>query len=156
MPTGLELALIAPTRTVLSKALRKMRQGNTASVLRLPSQDAEERGSRRSRLRDFESLRERRDLERRHLPFLKTIADFDICCEIGFHQLAGAPLTVKQLLLLRLAPPVTVFRRLDRLCNLDVVSRTRSQRDRRVHELRLTPGALRLFASCGDGEMIDR
>ena len=106
-----------------------------------------ERPERSSAVQDFESIRERRDFERRYLPFLKTVADFDICCEIGYHQLAGSPLTVKQLLLLKLAPPVTVFRRLERLCKLDIVSRVRSPRDRRMHELRLAPGVLQLFTS---------
>ena len=106
-------------------------------------------------LRRFEDMRERRELERRYLPFLKTVVDFDICCEIGYQQLAGSPLTVKQLLLLRLAPPVTVFRRLERLCNLEVISRAQSQRDRRVHELRLTPGALQLIASCSNAREPD-
>lgn len=106
-----------------------------------------EREIRSSRLLDFEKIRQRRDFERRYLPFLKNGVDLDICCEIGFHQLGGSPLTVKQLLLLKLAPAVTVFRRLEHLSRLDVITRVRSQRDRRVHELRLTPGALRLFAS---------
>jgi len=102
---------------------------------------------------DFESIKEKRAFERRYLPFLKTVVDFDIACEIGFHQLAGNPLAIKHLLLLKLAPPVTVLRRLDRLCRLGVVSRTRSSRDHRVQELRLAGDVLRLYASyarCGE------
>ena len=72
--------------------------------------------------------------------------DFDIAAEVGFHELAATPLTVKQLLLLDLAPPVTVFRRLNRLCALGIIERTRSPRDGRVHELRLAPAIHRLFA----------
>jgi hypothetical protein len=105
-----------------------------------------------SRLESFESIRQRRAYERRFLAFLKTVVDFDIACEIGFHQLAGTPLTVKHLLLLRLAPPATVLRRLDRLCDLAIVVRTKSRRDGRVHELRLAPDTLRLFANYGRGE----
>lgn len=97
--------------------------------------------------RDLESFRKQRLLARRHLPFLRTLTDFDIATEVGFHELAGAPLTVKQLLLLELAPSVTVFRRLDRLCELGVVLRTRSPRDGRVNELRLTPPVQQLFAT---------
>lgn len=96
--------------------------------------------------RDLEPLRQQRLLAKRYLPFLKTLADFDITAEVGFHELSLAPLTVKQLLLLELAPPVTVFRRLNRLCDLGVIVRTRSPRDRRVHELRLSPPVHRLFA----------
>src|SRR5262249_27507473 len=85
----------------------------------------------------------------RYMPFLKTVVDFDIACEVGYHQLAGAPLTVKRLLLLKIAPPVTVLRRLDRLCDLGVVSRTRSLRDRRVQELGLAPEIARLYTQAG-------
>ena len=91
-------------------------------------------------------LRNQRQLGRRYLPFLKTLADFDIACEIGFHELSGTPLTVKQLMLLNFAPAVTVFRRLERLCSFGVILRTRSPRDGRVHELRLAPAVHRLFA----------
>src|SRR5262245_42841716 len=96
--------------------------------------------------RDLEPFRHQRLLAKRYLPFLKTLAHFDIAAEVGFHELSLTPLTVKQLLLLELAPPVTVFRRLNRLCELGVVVRTRSTRDRRVHELRLSPAVHRLFA----------
>jgi hypothetical protein len=95
---------------------------------------------------DLARFRARRELGRRYLPFLKTLVDFDIASEIGLHELTGPPLTVKQLLLLDLAPSVTVLRRLDRLCNLGVVSRTRSLSDGRVNELRLAPAVHRLFA----------
>lgn len=95
---------------------------------------------------DLEPFRRHRMLAKRYLPFLKTLTDFDIAAEVGFHELSATPLTVKQLLLLDLAPPVTVFRRLNRLCEMDVIIRTQSSRDRRVHELRLAPAAHRLFA----------
>jgi DNA-binding MarR family transcriptional regulator len=105
------------------------------------------------RLHRFETIREKRAYERRVLPFLKTIVDFDIACEVGYHQLAGCPLTVKQLLLVSLAPPATVMRRLDRLCALGVVERRRSQRDGRVHELQLAGEILQLMADGADGRM---
>jgi DNA repair protein RadC len=95
---------------------------------------------------DLARFRARRELGRRYLPFLKTLVDFDIASEIGLHELTGPPLTVKQLLLLDLAPSVTVLRRLDRLCNLGVISRTRSLSDGRVNELRLAPAVHQLFA----------
>ena len=98
------------------------------------------------RLHHFETIREKRAYERRVLPFLKTIVDFDIACEIGYHQLAGCPLTVKQLLLVSLAPPATVMRRLDRLCALGIVERRRSLRDGRVHELQLTAQIMKLMS----------
>ena len=86
---------------------------------------------------DFKALKRRRSIERQLLPFLKTTVDFDIFCEVGFHELVRTPLTVKHLILLDLAPQMTVFRRLNRLCQLSIVVRTRSLRDGRVHELRL-------------------
>ena len=95
----------------------------------------------------YEAARARRAFERRHLPFLRTVIDLDIACEVGYRQLAGRPLCVKQLLLLRLAPPVSMFRHLDRLCRSNVISRTPSRNDRRVHELRLTPHVLTLYAA---------
>ena len=106
--------------------------------------------------RDLEPFRHQRLLAKRYLPFLKTLADFDIASEIGFHELALTPLTVKQLLLLEVAPPVTVFRRLNRLCELGVVARTRASRDRRVHELRLSPAVHRLFAMYSHREGSDK
>ena len=95
---------------------------------------------------DLARFRARRELGRRYLPFLKTLTDFDIASEIGLHELTGPPLTVKQLLLLDIAPSVTVLRRLDRLCTLGVVARTRSLTDGRVNELRLSPAVHQLFA----------
>ena len=88
-------------------------------------------------LQDFQALKHRRTVERELLPFLKTAVDFDIVCEVGFHELTLVPLTVKHLILLQLAPQMTVFRRLNRLCNMSIIQRTRSLRDARVHELRL-------------------
>lgn len=108
------------------------------------------------RSRDLEPFRRHRVLARRYLPFLKTLTDFDITAEVGFAELSATPLTVKQLLLLDLAPPVTVFRRLNRLCEMDVIMRTQSPRDRRVHELRLSPAVHRLFALYSHTDEADR
>ena len=108
--------------------------------------DAAPRQRLTDRLQHFETIREKRAYERRVLPFFKTIVDFDIACEIGYHQLAGCALTVKQLLLVSLAPPATVMRRLDRLCALGIVERRRSLRDGRVHELQLSGEILQLMA----------
>ena len=95
--------------------------------------------------RGFQALKRRRSIEKQLLPFLKTAVDFDIFCEVGFHELTQKPLTVKQLILLELAPQMTVFRRLNRLCELHITIRTRSARDARVHELRLAAGVLPLL-----------
>ena len=141
----------APLSTVTGRAGNRDSNGQPIAVAIPVAAEprAEYPADHESCVQGFESIKEKRAFERRYLPFLKTVADFDIVCEIGFHQLAGVPLTVKGLLLLNLAPPVTVSRRLDRLCLLGVVSRTRSDRDRRVQELRLTPEILQLYAGYG-------
>ena len=111
-------------------------------------------------LQDFQILRHRRAVDRELVPFLKTEVDFDIVCEVGFHELALVPLTVKQLVLLELAPQMTVVRRLNRLCDLGIILRQRSVRDARVHELRLAASVHPLlvrYACCihrGNGDRL--
>lgn len=118
-----------------------------AMMPEIPSEAARQLRSERTLVaNDLCQLRAQRQLGRRYLPFLKTLSDFDIACEVGYHELSGTPLTVKHLMLLDIAPAVTVFRRLERLCAFGVVLRTRSPRDGRVHELRLSPAVHRLFA----------
>ena len=112
----------------------------------IPSADRWQRSGQSREVTDLTQLRTQRQMGRRYLPFLKTLADFDIACEVGFHELSGRPLTVKHLMLLEIAPAVTVFRRLERLCSHGVILRTRSARDGRVHELRLSPAVHRLFS----------
>ena len=53
-----------------------------------------------------------RDFERRQLPFLKTVVDFDIVIEIGYAEEQGQSLTLKQLFLLNLSSRTTVRRKL--------------------------------------------
>lgn len=93
----------------------------------------------------FAKLRELRAFEKRHLPFIGTLEDFDLLREIGFHQEAGTPLTMKQLYLLDLASVATVQRRLRRLRQLGAIQAVRSEGDGRAVQLRLTPRALRAF-----------
>ena len=96
---------------------------------------------------DFRLLKHRRLMERKLLPFLKSTVDFDIVCEVAFHELSGTPLTVKHLVLLGYAPQMTIFRRLNRLCELGIIMRTRAARDARVHELRLATSVRSLLMS---------
>ena len=107
---------------------------------------APERLNAAAAAQEFQTLKRRRSIEKQLLPFLKTAVDFDIFCEIGFHEFTQMPLTVKQLILLELAPQMTVFRRLNRLCELKIIVRTRAARDGRVHELRLATGVRPLLA----------
>jgi hypothetical protein len=99
----------------------------------------------------FRVLRCRRSAEKQLLPFLKTTVDFDIVCEVAYHERTRVPLTVKHLILLELAPQMTVFRRLNRLCELGIIMRTRAAWDARVHELRLAASVHRLLMQCACG-----
>src|SRR5262245_38326870 len=77
----------------------------------------------------FQQQRSRRAFERARLPQLRTMLDFDIACEVGFHQIVARPLIVKQLLLLGLGPAVSVIRHLNALCSSGVVERTPGRND---------------------------
>jgi MEDS: MEthanogen/methylotroph, DcmR Sensory domain len=97
----------------------------------------------------FAQLRALAEFRRRHLPFLKTIEEHDLVREIGHHQVLGAPLTLKQLLLIGIGSVATVQRRLRRLKRLGVIRQSRSQADRRVIELTLGPDCMRAFGKYG-------
>jgi DNA-binding MarR family transcriptional regulator len=99
-------------------------------------------------------MRELHQSSRHHLPYLETHVDRDIAREIGAHQVLGAPLTLKHLLLLGIASDATVQRRLRRLKQKGVVRETRSGADRRVVELSLSPAAMKGFAAYG--QALDR
>lgn len=94
----------------------------------------------------FAKLRAIRAFEKRNLPFLATLEDFDLVREIGYHQEQGAPLTMKQLYLLDVASLATVQRRLRRLRELGLVQQLRSASDGRALELHLAPRLLKLLA----------
>ena len=87
----------------------------------------------------FKTLRTLRSMERKLLPFMKTIEDRDIVLEIGYHAEIKVPLGVKQLHQLRIASEGTIGRRLKRLKSLGVVREQRSSQDRRNILLTLDP-----------------
>jgi DNA-binding MarR family transcriptional regulator len=89
----------------------------------------------------FQKLKTLRELERQQLPFLRTVEDFDIVVQIGYHAEAASPLTLKQLFLLGIGSAATIQRRLSRLKRLGVVQHKRVERDRRSVELSLSPEA---------------
>jgi hypothetical protein len=97
----------------------------------------------------FARMRALSEFVRRELPFLRTIEDHDLVWEIGHYQALGAPLTLKQLLLVGVGSVATVQRRLQRLKRLDVVHQSRSQTDRRVFELTLNPSHMMAFVKYG-------
>ena len=90
-------------------------------------------------------VRALRDFERQHLGFLKTMEDYNLVREIGYHQAEGKPLTLKQLFLLDVGSVATVQRRLRRLRQLGVVQQHRSKVDGRAVEFTLAPKALKLL-----------
>lgn len=80
----------------------------------------------------FAGLRRMRELERRHLPFVRSLAEFDLIIEIGFHEERGKPLTLKQLLTLGICARTTLCRKLNGLVAQGVVVRTRRENDARA------------------------
>ncbi len=95
--------------------------------------------SRRPAVKIFEKLRSLRAFEREQLEFLETLEDFDLVKEIGYHQEAGLPLTLKLLFLQNIGSVATIQRRLRRLKRLGVVQQRRSDDDKRNIELTVNP-----------------
>jgi len=93
----------------------------------------------------FGKLQELRTFQRRRLPLLRSIEDFDVIVEIGCHEDQGIPLTLKRLFLRNIGSVATVQRRLSRLKRLGMVLQKRSLRDRRNLELTVSPEVRRLY-----------
>jgi DNA-binding MarR family transcriptional regulator len=93
----------------------------------------------------FQALGAIRDFERAELSFIRTMEDLDIVREIGFHQEAGQPLTLKTLYTLRIGAAATIQRRLAALKKLGVVEQIPMERDRRSFALHLSPAALKAY-----------
>lgn len=72
------------------------------------------------------------------IPGIRTYKDFDILIEIGYHQEEGCPLTLKQLMLLKIASPATVRRYLNHLVSDGMVEKFESVDDQRSVMLRLS------------------
>jgi len=104
----------------------------------------------RRHLDAFTRLRALREFQRKHIAFLSSSADWDLACEIGYHQCAGDPLTVNRLLVMGLASVATVQRRLRRLRAAGALHQLRSKLDRRVVTLHLSPKALAALVACSD------
>jgi hypothetical protein len=104
----------------------------------------------RSKLPLFATLHALREFERRHLPFLRTLEDCDLVCEIGYRQARGRPLTLKELMLLGLGSVPTMQRRLRRLRQLKVIVQYRCATDRRAVELVLSPKVVKTIGLCED------
>ena len=93
----------------------------------------------------FRKLRAQRVFERRNMPFLQTITDFDLVVEIGYHAARGRRLTLKQLCRTGIGAVATLERRLSRLKRLGAVRHRRSDADARHRELDLSDKLRRAF-----------
>ena len=97
----------------------------------------------------FAALKKLREFERLHLPFLKSVIDFDIVIEIGYAEEMEQPLTLKQLFLLDISSRSTVRRRLAQLISQRAVVRRKNARDQRAAILTLSPASHKLLGSYG-------
>jgi hypothetical protein len=94
----------------------------------------------------FTGLRKIRQSERTHLPFLRTVIDYDIVVEIGYEEERGQPLTLKGLYLLDICSHGTLRRRLTRLIVNEIVIREKHPVDGRASLLLIPPATVKLFS----------
>jgi DNA-binding MarR family transcriptional regulator len=98
----------------------------------------------------FTGLKQIREFERRQLPFLRTVVDFDIVIEIGYAEEEEQPLTLKQLFLLNLSSRTTVRRKLARLIEQGIVARRKHANDQRASLLTISASTVKVLAKyCG-------
>jgi len=97
----------------------------------------------------FTGLKKIREFERRQLPFLKTVVDFDIVIEIGYAEEQEKPLTLKQLFLLNLSSRTTVRRKLARLIEREIVIRRKHVNDHRASLLTISPAIVKVLGKYG-------
>jgi len=98
----------------------------------------------------FTGLKQIREFERRQLPFLRTVIDFDIVVEIGYAEEQEQPLTLKQLFLLNLSSRTTVRRKLGRLIEQGIVVRRKHTNDQRASLLTISASTVKLLGKyCG-------
>lgn len=97
----------------------------------------------------FTGLKKIREFERRHLPFVKSIVDFDIVIEIGYAEEQEQPLTVKQLFLLNISSRTTVRRKLAALIEQGIVNRRKHADDHRSSLLAISHSATTRLSKYG-------
>ena len=98
----------------------------------------------------FTGLKQIREFERRQLPFLKSVVDFDIVIEIGYAEEQEQLLTLKQLFLLNLSSRTTVRRKLARLIDQGIVMRRKHANDHRASLLTISASTVKLLSKyCG-------
>ncbi len=97
----------------------------------------------------FTGLKKIREFERLQLPFFKTLIDFDIVIEIGYHEEQEKPLTLKQLFLLNLTSRTTVRRKLVKLIEQGIVIRLKHANDHRAGVLSVSSAGIKLLGDYG-------
>jgi DNA-binding MarR family transcriptional regulator len=97
----------------------------------------------------FTGLKKIREFERRQLPFLKSVVDFDIVIEIGYAEEQGHLLTLKQLVLLNIRSRTTVRRKLARLIEQGIVTRRKHVNDHRASLLSISASSVKLLGKYG-------
>jgi DNA-binding MarR family transcriptional regulator len=103
----------------------------------------------RKTMKFFTGLKKLREFERQHLPFLKSIIDFDIVIEIGYAKEQGQPLTLKQLFLLNIRSRSTVRRKTASLIEQGIVTRRKHADDHRASLLTISSSSLKLLTRYG-------
>ena len=94
----------------------------------------------------FTGLKKIREFERRQLPFLRTVVDFDIVVEIGYAEEQEQPLSLKQLFLLNLTSRTTVRRKLAKHIEEGIVIRRMHATDQRAGLLVISPSSVKLIS----------
>jgi DNA-binding MarR family transcriptional regulator len=97
----------------------------------------------------FTGLKKIREFERQQLPFLRTVADFDIVIEVGYAEEQGQPLTLKQLFLLNISSRTTVRRKLAMLIERGIIIRRKHANDHRSSLLIISPSIVKLLSKYG-------
>jgi len=97
----------------------------------------------------FTGLKKIREFERLQLPFFKSLIDFDIVIEIGYHEEQEQPLTLKHLFLLNLTSRTTVRRKLARLIEQGIVIRLKHANDHRASVLSVSSAGIKLLGDYG-------
>jgi hypothetical protein len=97
----------------------------------------------------FGMLRNVREMQRGHLPFVNSLVDFDIIIEIGFAEEEGSPLTLKQLFLLDISSRTTIRRRLAKLSEAGIIVRRKKKEDQRTTVLAVAHSSRKQLVSYG-------
>ncbi len=97
----------------------------------------------------FKHLTKLRAFERRYLPYLLTIEDFDIVRSVGAKQELGVPFLLKHLYVEGIGSVATVTRRLNKLRTQGTLMASVHGDDRRNISLTLAPSVLKTYARYG-------